>query len=244
MDKLKTYRRIYRVCPKMYNGWINKIPKNLINSVADTPKRKKCLSEEEIKALLKDHVTIEEKVDGGVLGFAWDGNIPLVIGKHCMVDYNVNTKKFHGITEWIYDNYEIINNIPLGWIIYGEWMRASHNIMYNKLPDYFIGFDVWDGNKEKFLNVIDRSTFLCEIGLKEVPIIYSGTNIGIEDIICISEGVGGVSNKSRFNNNELIEGLIIRNDNGLIGKYVRREFTNSMEENWLKTSLIENKLEK
>lgn len=242
MIKLRNYRRIYRVCPKMYKGWINKIPKSLINNIADTPKRKKCLSEEEIKSLLNGHITIDEKIDGGVIGLAWDGNKPLVVGKHSMVDYNVNSKKFYGLTQWIYENYEKISNIPLGWIVYGEWMRASHNILYTELPDYFISFDIWNGNKNEFLNVINRSIFLNELGFKEIPIIYSGTNLGVEDIICITEGVGGVNNKSAFNRNEIIEGVVIRNDNGLIGKYVRREFTDLSEEHWLKSSLIENKL--
>ncbi len=241
MNKLKSYRRIYRVCPNMYKGWTSKVPKNLIDTIPDIPKRKKCLSEDEIK-LLDENVTIEEKIDGGVIGISWNGSNPLIIGKHSMVNYNITQKKFYGLTEWVYKNYEIISNIPLNWIIYGEWMKASHNIFYNNLPDYFIGFDIYKKDKKEFLNVTDRSTFLCELGFEEIPIIYSGTNLGVEDIICITEGVGGVSNKSRFNHNEIMEGIIIRNDNGLIGKYVRREFLNSIEENWLKLPLIENKL--
>jgi len=48
--------------------------------------------------------------------------------------------------------------------------------------------------------------------------------------------------KSIFNCDEIIEGIIIRNDNGHIGKYVRREFMESIEENWFKEPLVENKL--
>lgn len=242
MNKIKTYRRIYRVCPKMYKGWSSKISKNLINTVPDNPKKKKCLDEEEVKVLLDGHVIIDEKIDGGVIGITWDGSNPLVIGKHSMVNYNISQKRFYGLTKWIYKNYEKISNIPLGCIVYGEWMRASHNIFYNNLPDYFIAFDVWNKNTKKYLNVINRSIFLDVIGFKEVPFIYSGTNLGIEDLICITEGVARISNKSRFNPDEKIEGLIIRNDNGLIGKYVRREFSESIEEHWLKAPLIENKL--
>ncbi len=240
--KIKTYRRIYRICPKMYNGWQKKVPKNLLGSVPETPKRKKCLDQEKMKALLRGHVTMDEKIDGGVLGLAWDGNAPLAVGKHSMVDYNVSSKKFYGLTQWIYENYEKISEIPLDWIVYGEWMRAQHNIPYVDLRDYFIGFDVWNGNKKKFLNVIDRSIFLDAIGFAEVPTVYSGTDLGVEDIICLAEGVGGISNKSIYNHEETIEGFIIRNDNGLIGKYVRREFSKSIEENWLNLPLVENKL--
>lgn len=242
MIKIKPYRRIYRICPKMYKGWMNKIPKNLVGNIADPPKRKKCLSEDDVKLLLKGHVTIDEKIDGGVLGLAWSGDAPLVVGKHSMVNYDVSSKKFYGLGQWIYENYEKISEIPLGWIVYGEWMRAQHNISYVDLRDYFIGFDIWDGDKKRFLNIIDRSIFLDSLGFVEVPVIYSGTDLGVEDLICITEGVGGVGNKSIFNCDEIIEGIIIRNDNGLIGKYVRREFMGSIEENWLNLPLVENKL--
>jgi hypothetical protein len=241
MSKIKPYRRIYRVCPKMYRKLLEKVPKYLLDNIADPPKRKKCLSVEEVKELLKGHVTIEEKIDGGVLGLAW-GGVPLVVGKHSMVHYDASSKKFYGLSQWIYEHYEQISQIPLGWIIYGEWMRAQHNIPYVDLRDYFVGFDVWDGNKKRFLNIIDRSIFLDSLGFAEVPVIYSGTDLGIEDLICITEGVGGVGNTSIFNCDEIIEGIIIRNDNGFIGKYVRREFMNSIEENWINLPLIENKL--
>ncbi len=240
--KIKPYRRIYRVCPKMYRNMLKKVPKNLVGSIADPPKRKKCLEEDEVKALLNGHVTIDEKIDGGVLGLAW-GGFPVTVGKHSMVDYDKGSrKKFYGLKEWIYKNYEKIAEIPLGWIVYGEWMRSRHHIPYVDLRDYFVGFDVWDGDKKRFLNIIDRSIFLDSLGFAEVPVIYSGTDLGVEDLICITEGVGGISNKSIFNCDEIIEGLIIRNDNGLVGKYVRREFSESIEKNWLTSPLVENRL--
>jgi hypothetical protein len=243
LTKIKPYRRIFRVCPKRYRNMLKKVPKYLVESIADPEKGKKCLEEDEVEILLNGHVTIDEKIDGGVLGLSWDGIRPLVVGKHSMVNYDLSSKKFYGLREWIYVNYEKISKIPLGWVVYGEWMRARHNIPYNNLPDYFVGFDVFDGTiKNGFLDVIDRSIFLDDIGFAEVPFVYSGTNLGVEDIICITEGVGGVDNKSRFNNEETLEGLIIRNDNGLIGKYVRREFMGSIEENWLTLPLVENKL--
>jgi hypothetical protein len=243
LTEIKPYRRIFRVCPKMYRNLLKKVPKHLVSSIADPEKRKRCISEDEVKALFNGHVIIDEKIDGGVLGLAWDGLRPLVVGKHGMVNYDVSSKKFYGLREWIYANYEKIGEIPLGWIVYGEWMRARHNVPYDSIPDYFIGFDVFDGTiKNEFLNYIDRSMFLDDIGFAEVPFVYSGTNLGIEDIICITEGVGGVNNKSRFNSKEIMEGVVIRNDNGLVGKYVRREFMESIEDNWLTTPLVENKL--
>lgn len=212
----------------------------MINNIANSPKEKKCLAQDEAEDLLDGHVIIEEKIDGGVLGIAWDGNMPLIVGKHSMVNYDVRTKRFYGLTEWIYKNYEKISNIPLGWIVYGEWMRASHKIYYDNLPDYLVCFDVWNGNS--FLCWNEKSSFFDKIGFATVPIRYSGFDLDIRDIIYLSEGMGILNNKSVFSSNETIEGLIIRNDNGLIGKYVRKKFDDSIEEHWLKLPLVENKL--
>lgn len=230
------YRRIYRICPKNMRG----IPRHLLKNVADPPKRKKCLTDDEVKALLGGHTIFEEKIDGGVVGIAWGGEKHLAIGKHSMIHYSDNSKKFYGLNNWIYVNYEKIQNIPLGWIVYGEWLRASHNIFYDNLPDYFVAFDVWDGHR--YIDLHRRSEFLHELGFAEVPFIYSGIDLEIADVLCIADGLS-MSNKSRFSSVEKFEGFVIKNyEKGLMGKYVRREFLESIEKHWLELPLVENRL--
>lgn len=236
MEKLRKYHRISRVCPKNLRG----IPKHLLENAADPPKRKKCLTEAEIRLLLHGHVVIEEKVDGGIVGVAWNGERHLAIGKHSMINYSDNSKKFYGLNNWIYQNYEKIQKIPKGWIIFGEWLRARHNIFYDNLPDYFVAFDIWDGYR--YLDLKNRSEFLRKLGFAEVPFIYEGTDLDVQDILCIADGLS-ISNKSRFSSSETIEGIVIKNyEKGLMGKYVRREFLQSIEEHWLRLPLVENRL--
>lgn len=238
MQKIKRYDRIYRICPKKMRGM--HIPKRLLENAADPPKKKKCLTETEIKTLLHGHTVFEEKVDGGVVGLAWNGDIHLAIGKHSMINPYDNSKKFYGLNGWIYQNYEKIQKIPKGWIIFGEWLRSKHNIFYNNLPDYFVAFDIWDGYR--YLDLPSRSEFLHKLGFAEVPLIYSGDNLDIEDVLCIADGLS-VSNRSRFSSSETFEGVVIKNyDKNLFGKYVRREFLESIEEHWLELPLVENML--
>ncbi len=238
MQKIKKYHRIYRICPKKMRGM--GIPRHLLENVADPPKSKKCLTEAEVKILLDGHTVFEEKVDGGVVGLAWNGDTHLAIGKHSMIPYDDNSKKFYGLNNWIYENYEKIQKIPLGWIIFGEWLRAKHNIFYNNLPDYFLAFDIWDGYR--YLDLQSRSEMLYKLEFAEVPFIYSGDDLDIGDVLCIANGLS-VSNKSRFSNSETFEGIVIKNyQKGLMGKYVRREFMDSIEANWINSPLIENRL--
>ena len=236
MEKIRKYDRILRICPKNMKG----IPEYLLENVADPPKKKKCLSGTEVKTLLEGYTIFEEKVDGGVIGIAWDGEKHLTIGKHSMISYNDNSKKIYGLNSWIYVNYEKIQKIPLGWIIYGEWLRAKHNILYDMIPDYFVSFDIWDGHR--YLDLSSRSEFLHKLGFAEIPFIYSGDNLDIGDVLCIVNGLS-VSNKSRLSSTETMEGIVIKNyERGLMGKYVRREFLESIDEHWLKSPLVENKL--
>lgn len=236
MQKIKKYDRIYRICPKKMRG----IPKYLLKNVADPPKKKKCLTEADVKSLLDGHTVFEEKVDGGVVGISWNGDIHLAIGKHSMISPYDNSKKFYGLNGWIYQNYEKIQKIPKGWIIFGEWLRAKHNIFYNNLPDYFVVFDIWDGYR--YLDLPSRSEFLHKLEFAEVPLIYSGDNLDIEDVLCIADGLS-VSNRSRFSSSDTFEGVVIKNyEKRLMGKYVRREFMDSIEENWINSPLTENRL--
>ena len=215
------------------------IPKFLLENAADPPKKKKCLTEAEVKELLSGHTIFEEKVDGGVVGIAWDGEKHLAIGKHSMINYDDNSKKFYGLNNWIYEHYEKIEKIPLGYIIYGEWLKAQHNIFYDKLPDYFLAFDIFDGHR--YLDLPSRSEFLNKLGFAEVPLIYSGDDLDVVDILCIADGFS-INNRSRFSSSEM-EGIVIKNyDKNLFGKYVRREFLESAEEHWLRLPIVENKL--
>ena len=236
MQIIKKYDRMYRICPKKMRG----IPKYLLENAADPPKSKKCLTDADVKILLDGHTVFEEKVDGGVVGIAWNGDMHLAIGKHSMINPYDNSKKFYGLNSWIYANYEKIQTIPLGWVVHGEWLRSCHQIFYDELPDYFLAFDIWDGHR--YLDLQSRSDMLHKLGFAEVPLIYSGDNLDVEDVLCIADGLS-VSNKSRFSSSEIFEGIVIKNyEKQLYGKYVRREFMESMEIHWLEQPLIENKL--
>ncbi len=215
MNEPLKYPKIYRICTK------------------ETPSTKKCLSESEISALLDGEVIVEEKIDGGICGISWKGDTHHAQGRGRIVHYAENSKQFHGFNKWIYANYEKIQQIPAGWIIYGEWMRACHNIFYDMLPDYFIAFDVWNGST--FLGYDEKTRFLQKIGFEQVPLLHRGS-LRIQDIF-------NMVTKSKYSAGELAEGVVVKNyEKSLMGKYVRREFMEAMDEHWLKKPLRENKL--
>jgi hypothetical protein len=216
---IQKYRRIYRICPR---GII-------------IPKGKKCLKENEVAELLDGDVVIEEKIDGGIVGLSWDHyNFKhLAIGKHNMVSNKDNSKKVYGLNKWIYKNYDKIQKIPQDWVIYGEWMKVRHRINYDKLLDYFMAFDVWNG--QKYIDYENKKKTLVQLSFGMIPAIYTGKIVRLEEIIDMA------AKKSEYSSFENMEGLVIKNyQKNLMGKFVAREFKE--DKDWPYTLIIENKL--
>jgi len=64
---------------------------------------------------------------------------------------------------------QIKHNIPAGWRITGENLRAKHSILYDKLPSYFLVFGVW--NEKNFCLPWDETKEWC--GLLDLQTVQS-----------------------------------------------------------------------
>lgn len=137
---------------------------------------KLCLSPAEITRLFNGEVVVEEKLDGanvGIIrhkkGFHLQKRGSLVgPSEHAQFQY------FHAWANRI--KYDSIMKIPIRHIVYGELMYAVHTVFYDKLPDYFLMFDVWNDIKQRYLNRDEREEFTAKYGLEffHVPLISRG----------------------------------------------------------------------
>ncbi len=212
---------------------LKKYHKILRIKTPETPVRKRTLSDDEVKMLLTGDVIIEEKIDGGIVGLSRKGDIPIAQGKGRYIPQNENSKQVYGLWNWVWKNYDKIMCIPEGWIVYGEWMRVKHNIFYDDLPDYFIGFDIWNGIQYRCQ--LDTYDLLSDWGFYKVDMLGWYDSPSLNWILSL---VG----KSRFSSSEMMEGLVIKNqDNRMYGKYVTREFDGAMDQHWLNKPIAENK---
>lgn len=219
--KFRKYRQIYRIKTKY------------------SPENKKCLTKEEIKELLDGTVYIEEKMEGGTCGISWEKYNYHIQGRRRVVPLGENSKPFYGIHSWATHNYDKIMKIPDNWIIYGEWLKAKHHIFYDELLDYFIAFDVYDGNE--YLNYEDKTSFLKDIDIAQAPLICIKRDITVEDVLFLIED--HKYNMSRLSSTEIFEGVVIKNyGKGLAGKCIKREFDVRLDKNWLETPVIENRV--
>lgn len=130
--------------------------------------------------------------------------------------------------------------IPGGMYVYGEWMYAVHSLYYDKLPDYFLVFDIWS-EKERRWWPYDEIKDLCwELGLSQVPEIAFG-RFSLESLATMVPG------PSTFG--PIAEGIVVkayRRETYIRGKVVKPEFIQTLDENdhWTHQQVKENKLAK
>lgn len=73
-------------------------------------------------------------------------------------------KAFHGGIRYL---------IPDGYRICGENMFARHSIGYDSLPDYFLGFSIWNEQNE-CLSWDDTLYMFGQLGITPVNVLYDG----------------------------------------------------------------------
>ena len=80
-------------------------------------------------------------------------------------------KPFEGqwkpLNNWINCHEEKIFDVLMDeFILYGEWCYAKHSVYYDNLPDWFIGFDIFDIKRRRFLSVQQRNLMLNQMNVK------------------------------------------------------------------------------
>ncbi len=214
----KKYEKIYRIPIPQYDV-----------------KGKFFLNKEEVKKLLSGKVVVEEKMDGANVGIIRHKQGFHLQKRGSLVGPSTH-EQFNFFYNWANKKYNDIMEIPIGYLVYAELLFAVHSIFYDKLPDYILVFDVWDG--ERFLDKQERNEFCYKYNFKQVPFIYDGY-LSLEDLFPF------IPDKSDCG--EQAEGIIVKKYKGkeyFRGKIVKPEFIKHLDESdhWMNTSLKRNKV--
>jgi len=134
------------------------------------------MAEGEQKKYLNNPIYVEEKVDGANLGISIHNNqIHLQNRSHYI------TSKYHeqfkSIDKWLYQHSQDLWTVlePDRHILYGEWMYACHSIPYERLPGYFIAFDLYDQYEGKFWSRRRLEEVLSTTQIPIVPLMEHKT---------------------------------------------------------------------
>jgi atypical dual specificity phosphatase len=188
-------------------------------------------SEEAALIFTSPRIVVEEKVDGANCAMMlMDGQAIVRNRNHILrKGYSKGTPakmQFSSIWGWFYDNKEkfIKLNELMGYEagVYGEWMYAIHGIAYDKLPNYFITYDVFDPDKGEWVDSLIARNALSEAGFNVVNLISQ------EPVASYEQLESWCESPSFYSTGERIEGLYIKVSDGhyINGRFkmVRNDF--------------------
>ncbi len=203
------------------------------------PKGKLSLTHDEITRLFSSAVTIEEKMDGANIGIIRHKKGFSLQKRGSLVGQSEH-KQFQFFHGWAnYKKYDNIMAVPEGYLLYGELLYAVHTIYYDMLPDYVLLFDIWDGNKNRWLDREARTNFCNKYEFDQVPFIDHGyySRFTVEKLMPEKSFYGSVA-----------EGMVIKrytkSGEYYRGKIVKPQFIKEMEESdhWMHKEVKRNKL--
>lgn len=205
-----------------------------------SPRGDKVLSQQEVADLLSGVVTVEEKVDGANVGISFDGMGQLRIQNRGQYLVHPFRGQFSRMSAWLAEHEDGIRRVLKDDIIlFGEWCVAVHSVAYDRLPDWFLLFDVYDRSQRKFYSVNRRNELCARTGLSVVPEIHRG-KVRLSDLLDVMG-----KNESRVGSDGL-EGVVVRKDcadwNLARGKLVKRDFVQAIEAHWSRAPLRWNRL--
>lgn len=188
--------------------------------------------------IFSDNVIIEEKVDGASVGMALVNSHPLIRNRNHVLNkgYLKDTPakmQFRPLWNWFYENKELFKNLndvysqPVS--VYGEWMYAQHGMKYDKLPSYFIAYELFFPEENRWTSIDPELGFITTKRL--------GTKIDSYEML------ENLTNELSEFSSELREGVVvkIKSGNNIIERFkmVRQGFVQgALWSNTIKRNLL------
>lgn len=196
----------------------------------------KVLTDTERDEFLSQPLHVEEKVDGQNLGisncdeglrFQARGSYVQPGGLH-----------FRGLTTWVAPRQRrLAAGLGDDLIIFGEWCAVKHSVSYDRLPDWFLVFDVYERATGQFWEPDMRDALADDLGLCTVPFL----GVGHFDL----DELTGMMGQSRVGH-EQMEGVVARtvttDGPQHRAKVVRPEFVQQIDQHWMSDQHAMNRL--
>ncbi|MFH2123421.1 MAG: RNA ligase family protein [Pseudomonadota bacterium] len=205
-----------------------------------SPRDDKVLSPTEAEALLVAEVVVEEKLDGANLGISVNSDGMLHLQNRGQYLAEPFSGQFKKLTAWLTPRADdLISMLGGNLIIFGEWCAARHSVDYDRLPDYFMVFDVYDRPAMRFWSTSRRNELAALLNLPVVPDLFRGKTT----LAALQSRV--MAEASLFRTGTL-EGVVIRQESSewleARAKLVRPDFTQAISEHWSRRAIEWNRL--
>lgn len=198
----------------------------------------KVLTPVERDRFLDHNVIVEEKIDGANLGISFDSTGTIRAQNRGSLLQGPMTGQWKILPDWLAIRSDRLFDVLMDrYFLFGEWCYAKHSIFYDQLPDWFVAFDVFDSQANRFVCRDVRDRLLASLELYVVPCLASGRLSLAEITASLGQSHFGITPA---------EGLYLRYDDGdWLGnraKLVRPSFIQAIDEHWSSRPLEANLL--
>ncbi|MGD9974114.1 MAG: RNA ligase family protein [Desulfatirhabdiaceae bacterium] len=198
----------------------------------------KVMSELERTEFLHHELVIEEKIDGANLGITSDKSGHMITFNRGSFLHLPHSGQWKKLPEWLASREEkLFVHLSDQYILFGEWCYARHSVFYDRLPDWFLGFDIYDRENALFLSCSRRDKIFRSLEIFQVPKIACGT-------FTFSQ-VKTLLAQSRVGDHSA-EGIYLRRNKGnrieQRAKLVRPTFVQSIGNHWSRSGIQPNRL--
>ena len=211
---------------------------HLISVTESRMREDRVYSDAEREEFLSSEIVVEEKIDGANVGLSVTANGSIRAQNRGSYIEQPSPPQFRPLWSWVAKRRLILaRTLGTKLILFGEWCFAVHSIRYNHLPDWFIGFDVYDLESNRFWSSERRDLLLRSLEIHTVARI-DRRRFNIDELYRLLSAT-----RSAYGS-EPIEGLYLRSEaNGWLerrAKLVRPNFMQSMDEHWSSRPLQKN----
>ncbi|KUF96607.1 hypothetical protein AM588_10006307 [Phytophthora nicotianae] len=134
-------------------------------------------------------IVITEKMDGANMGISLSPDRALVVQNRSRVINSKSHRQFRDLDKFLNSHravlYEILHRdavFPGRFVLYGEWLAATHSIPYSKLGSHFYAFDLYDRETGQFWDraslqeqlAISAATCQDDGAIQLVPKLWEG----------------------------------------------------------------------
>lgn len=218
------------------------------------------------------YLVLEEKIDGANCGisFGEDGKLYLQSRGH-FLNGGYGERQFDMLKVWAERFRDgLWQALGSRYVMYGEWMFAKHTVFYDRLPHYFMEFDIFDKKQQCFFSTAKRRKILENAPfVRSVPVLKAGRYERLPDITrligysnfiseepakalqeqCRKYRVDAERTREQTDLSGIMEGIYIKVEEGDYTvdrlKYVRHSFLNSIldsESHWMNRPMVANRL--
>lgn len=131
------------------------------------------------------YIVVEEKIDGAntAISFDEEGELKLQSRGHYLTG-GYRERHYNFLKQWANLHKDAFFEVlGIRYILYGEWMYAKHTVYYDKLPHYFLEFDIFDREMGIFLSTERRHEMLRCLPVVSVPVLAAGKFKSREDLL-------------------------------------------------------------